>query len=92
VLLCVDAAEVGSPSDPDEFNDHELVGLAVVSPSGEPLGEVARIDHAPASDLIVLAKAGGGTALIPFVKEIVPEVDLEARRVVVDAPGGLLDL
>jgi 16S rRNA processing protein RimM len=92
VLLCVDSADVAAPSDPDEFNDQDLIGMAVVSPGGEHLGEVARIDHAPASDLIVLAKAGGGSALIPFVKAIVPEVDLETRRVVVDAPGGLLDL
>ncbi len=49
-----------SPADPDEFHDHQLVGLAVVTPSGEPLGEVARIDHAPASDLLVLRQGGRG--------------------------------
>jgi 16S rRNA processing protein RimM len=92
VLLCVDSSEVTVPEDPDEFNDHQLVGLAAVSPTGEPLGEVARIDHAPASDLLVLTRPGGRTALVPFVKAIVPEVDLAAGRVVVDAPGGLLDL
>jgi 16S rRNA processing protein RimM len=53
---------------------------------------VTRIDHAPASDLLVLRRAQGGTALIPFVKAIVPEVDLAAGRVVVDPPAGLLDL
>ncbi|GAB3158045.1 ribosome maturation factor RimM [Micromonospora sonneratiae] len=91
-LLCVDSAEVAPPSDPDEFHDHQLVGLAVVDRAGEPLGEVARIDHAPASDLLVLRRPGGRTALIPFVRAIVPEVDLANRRVVVDPPGGLLDL
>jgi 16S rRNA processing protein RimM len=40
----------------------------------------------------VLRKTGGGTALIPFVSQIVPEVDLEGGRVVVDLPEGLLDL
>jgi tRNA (guanine37-N1)-methyltransferase len=54
VLLCVDSADVVAPTDPDEFNDQDLIGMAVVSPGGEHLGEVARIDHAPASDLIVL--------------------------------------
>lgn len=91
-LLCVDSAEVTEPEDPDEYHDHQLVGLAVVTPTGERLGEVARIEHAPASDLLVLRRAEGRTALIPFVKAIVPEVDLAGGRVVVDPPGGLLDL
>jgi 16S rRNA processing protein RimM len=92
VLLCVDSAEVEPPTDPDEFNDHQLVGLAAVTPAGEPLGEVTRVDHAPASDLLVLRRPEGRIALIPFVKAIVPEVDLAAGRVVVDPPDGLLDL
>ncbi|WP_199714401.1 ribosome maturation factor RimM [Micromonospora radicis] len=91
-LLTVDSTQVAPPEDPEEFLDHQLVGLAVVTPSGERLGEVARIDHAPASDLLVLRRPEGGTALIPFVKAIVPEVDLAGGRVVVDPPGGLLDL
>ena len=80
------------PDDPDEFHDHQLVGLRVVSVGGSDLGTVARIDHAPASDLIVLDKSDGGTALIPFVRQIVPTVDLAGGRVVVDPPEGLLDL
>jgi 16S rRNA processing protein RimM len=92
VLLCVDSANVAPPDDPDEFLDHQLVGVNAVTPTGETLGEVAAIDHAPASDLLVLRRAAGKTALVPFVKAIVPEVDLAGGRVVVDAPEGLLDL
>jgi 16S rRNA processing protein RimM len=92
VLLCVDSAEVTPPDDPDEFHDHQLIGLRVESVDGAELGSVARIDHAPASDLIVLDKAGGGTALIPFVSRMVPTVDLAGGRVIVDLPEGLLDL
>ncbi|MFC0006091.1 ribosome maturation factor RimM [Micromonospora siamensis] len=91
-LLVVDSGDVPPPEDPEEFHDHQLVGLAVVTPAGERLGEVARIDHAPASDMLVLRRPEGRTALIPFVKAIVPEVDLAGGRVVVDPPGGLLDL
>jgi len=92
VLLQIDSAGVAPTDDPDEFHDHQLVGLSVVTVDGTALGTVDRIDHAPASDLIVLAKAGGGTALIPFVSAIVPTVDLAGGRVVVDPPEGLLDL
>jgi 16S rRNA processing protein RimM len=92
VLLQVDSEDLTPPEDPDEFHDHQLVGLRVESLDGAGLGTVARIEHAPASDLIVLDKTAGGTALIPFVSRIVPEVDIKGGRVVVDLPEGLLDL
>jgi 16S rRNA processing protein RimM len=92
VLLQVESSTLTPPSDPDEFHDHQLVGLRVVSVGGDDLGAVARIDHAPASDLIVLDKSGGGTALIPFVSQLVPTVDVAGGRIVVDLPDGLLDL
>ncbi len=92
VYLQVDSDELEPPSDPDEFHDHQLVGLRVVDVDGAELGTVARIDHAPSSDLLVLDKTGGGTALIPFVTAMVPTVDVPGGRVVVDLPEGLLDL
>ncbi|MDI1459476.1 ribosome maturation factor RimM [Catellatospora sp. KI3] len=91
-LLNVDSANVPAPEDPDEFLDHQLVGLSVVTVGGEPLGKVTRIDHAPASDLLVVRMADGRTGLIPFVSAIVPEVDLAGGRIVVDPPAGLFDL
>jgi 16S rRNA processing protein RimM len=92
VLLQVDSAAVDTPDDPDEFLDHQLVGLRVEAPDGTLLGSVERIQHAPASDLIVLAKAGGGTALVPFVSVMIPTVDLAGGRMVAELPEGLLDL
>ena len=92
VLLQVDSSTVAVPDDPDEFRDYQLVGLRVEAPDGTLLGSVARIEHAPASDLIVLAKAGGGTALVPFVKTMIPTVDLAGERLIADLPEGLLDL
>ena len=92
VLLQVDSDDLKTPEDPDEFRDHQLVGLRVESVDGAELGSVARIDHAAASDLIVLTKSGGGTALIPFVSRLVPTVDVAAGKIVVDLPEGLLDL
>ncbi|MBV1848637.1 ribosome maturation factor RimM [Catellatospora tritici] len=91
-LLNVDSADVPAPEDPDEFLDHHLVGLSVVTVGGEPLGKVTRIDHAPSSDLLVVRLADGRTGLIPFVSAIVPEVDVAGGRIVVDPPDGLFDL
>ena len=92
VFLQVDSAGLTPPDDPDEFHDHQLVGLRVESADGTLHGSVERIEHAPSSDLIVLKKAGGGTALIPFVSAMVPTVDVAGGRIVVDLPEGLLDL
>jgi 16S rRNA processing protein RimM len=92
VVLCVDSADLPAPSDPDEFHDHQLIGLAAVDGAGEPLGEVVRIDHAPAADLLVVRRPDGKLALVPFVSAIVPSVDLTAGRVVITPPDGLFDL
>jgi len=89
-VLSIDAAELPDLDDPDEFYDHQLEGLAAVGPDGAALGTVREVMHAPASDLLVL-DTDHGEVLVPFVRAIVPEVDLVAGRVVLDPPAGLLD-
>ncbi|MGE9806859.1 MULTISPECIES: ribosome maturation factor RimM [unclassified Janibacter] len=76
----------------DAWFEEDLVGLEAVTPAGEHLGEVVGLETGPAQDRLVLALADGTEALVPFVEAIVPEVDPEGGRVVVDAPPGLLDL
>jgi 16S rRNA processing protein RimM len=76
----------------DFYYDFDLVGCAVVTTSGEAVGTVESVLRTGAAELLSVRRAGGGEALIPFVDEICPEVDVEARRIVVDPPEGLLDL
>ena len=77
-----------APEDPDEFYDHQLVGLAAYDVSGAPLGEVTGLVHGAAQDLLTVRTPDGREALVPFVKALVPDVDLAARRVVIaDRPG-----
>ncbi|HET9140992.1 ribosome maturation factor RimM [Actinophytocola sp.] len=90
-LLLIDAGALPPTEDPDEFYDHELEGLAALLPDGTRVGTVLEVAHGPGSDLLVLKLDGGREALVPFVREIVPEVDLTARRVVIDPPEGLLE-
>jgi 16S rRNA processing protein RimM len=92
VKLCVESDDVPLPEDPDEFSDFQLVGLVAVGPDGQRLGEVVRVNHGPGADLLVLLLPDGRDALVPFVKAIVPEVDLAGGRLVLTPPGGLLDL
>ncbi len=57
VWLTLDSAQAGSSDDPDEFHDHELIGLAVVTVSGEPVGRVTDVRHF-GQDLLVIEPAG----------------------------------
>ncbi|GAB3208178.1 ribosome maturation factor RimM [Marinactinospora thermotolerans] len=91
VTLLVDSAEIPPVEDPDEFHDHELLGLRVLTPDGTDVGVVEDILH-NAQDLLVITDASGDEILVPFVRALVPEVDTEAGRIVIDPPPGLLDL
>lgn len=73
-----------------EFWEHDLVGCAVVTPDGISVGEVEAIIRGAAQDLLEV-KTAGGPRYVPLVKELVLAVDLDTRRVTVDAPPGLLD-
>lgn len=75
--------------DAGEFADTDLIGLAAVDPSGNPLGEVVAVEHPPAQDLLVV-RTPAGDRLVPFVAALVPEVDVAAGRVVIDPIPGLL--
>jgi 16S rRNA processing protein RimM len=92
VRLWVDSTDLPEPEDPDEFHDFQLIGLAGVDPAGQRLGEVVRVEHGPAGDMLVLRTAGGRDTLVPFVRDIVPEVDLAGGRLVLTPPEGLLEL
>lgn len=78
-------------SDPDEFYDSELVGLAARTVAGEPLGPVVEVLHAGGGVYLVL-QIDGRERLVPFVRAIVPTVDLAAGTVAIDPPDGLFDL
>ena len=91
--LSVDSSELPGTGDPDEFRDHELIGLSVRTPDGDPVGVVTDVLH-HGQDVLVVQREGGqqdDEFLVPFVKAIVPTVDLAAGVLVIDPPPGLLD-
>ncbi|MFC7496146.1 MULTISPECIES: ribosome maturation factor RimM [unclassified Nocardioides] len=88
ILLHAAIAADASPDHPDEYYDHQLVGLAAYDVAGAPLGEVTALVHGGAQDLLTVRTPDGRDALVPFVKALVPEVDLPGGRVVIaDRPG-----
>jgi 16S rRNA processing protein RimM len=90
-LLLVAVSDLPQLEDPDSYYDHELVGLAARLPDGTPLGEVTAVRH-EGVELLVVRRPDGGELLVPFVRAIVPTVDVAAGHVVVDPPEGLLEL
>lgn len=91
VLLTREVSDDASPTDPEEFYDRQLVGLRVVDLAGSEVGEVAEVVHSPAHELLVVRRDDGAEALVPFVSELVPEIDVEGGRLTVADRPGLLD-
>lgn len=69
--------------------DGQLVGLDVVR-DDVVVGKVARIEHFPAQDLLIV-RVGETEVMVPFVEAIVPTVDVAAGRVIVTPPAGLFE-
>lgn len=87
-----EGSEIHDTEGEDGWYEEELVGLAVEDAAGQRIGEVTGLTVGTAQDLLHVRLADGREGLVPFVEALVPVVDIEAGRVVVDAPAGLFDL
>lgn len=85
-----EALLVEERAEEDAWYPHQLKGLAALAPDGSELGVVAGLRFGVAQDLLLVRRADD-TVMVPFVSALVPEVDLEGGRVVIDAPPGLFD-
>jgi 16S rRNA processing protein RimM len=90
-FLAVPKAEVLPPPE-GRFYPWQLDGCVVVMADGRAIGRVTGIEHGPTQDVWVVTDGTGTERLIPAVPEIVVEVDVAARRVVITPPEGLLEL
>lgn len=79
------------PEGEDEYYDHQLIDLDVVTKDGTQVGRITEISHLPSQDLFVVERPDGSEVLVPFVEEIVTDVDLREQRAVIDPPPGLID-
>lgn len=88
-VLWIDQDPTEVSTEPDAWFVHQLAGLDVIR-DGVRIGRVVRVDPMPAQDMLIIDIDGAET-MVPFVKAIVPEVDLRAGRIVVTPPPGLLE-
>ena len=70
----------------DEYYYADLVGLSVYLSDGSAYGKVKAIHNFGAGDMIDIALISHGDILLPFTKDLVPEVDLDSGRLIVDPP------
>ncbi|CAN5245341.1 ribosome maturation factor RimM [soil metagenome] len=91
-LLLVDTVDLPPIADPEEFYDHQLIGLAARHLDGTLLGTVGDVVHGPAGDLLVITAGDDREVLIPFRRDMVPTVDVHGGYVEVRPPEGLLEL
>jgi len=82
----------------DQYYVWQLIGCAVVCRgNSQSLGEVTGVEPTGGGELLKVRPSGSGRTgsdevLIPFAQEICPEIDVSARRIVIDPPEGLLEL
>jgi len=91
ILLIADVDPAELPEDPEEFYDHQLMDLDVVLADGTEIGRITEITHLPSQDLFIVERPDGSEVMIPFVEEIVSEIDLDEQRAVITPPPGLID-
>jgi 16S rRNA processing protein RimM len=89
-LFIVDSGDLPPIDDPDEFYDHQLEGLQVVTTTGTRVGSVAEVLHTAAGELLSV-RTEQGEVLVPFVSAIVTSVSLADQRIEIDPPEGLLE-
>jgi 16S rRNA processing protein RimM len=91
VRLYLERGKLPLPED-DEFLLADLIGLSVRNAAGDNLGTVVAVPNYGGGDLLEIKPGlGGATAFLPFSRAFVPEVDIQARRIVVNAPEDLFD-
>ncbi|MDT0434935.1 MULTISPECIES: ribosome maturation factor RimM [Streptomyces] len=79
------------PDGDDEYYDHQLMDLDVVTEDGQEIGRITEISHLPSQDLFIVERPDGSEVMIPFVEEIVVEIDLAEQKAVIAPPPGLVD-
>jgi 16S rRNA processing protein RimM len=86
--LYIPRARLPEIEEAETFYHADLVGLQAVTKNGETIGTVSAIHNFGASDVIEIKPAAGGEPLlVPFTDATVPEIDFDARYIVVVPPG-----
>ena len=75
----------------DEYYYHEIIGCEVFTTAGENIGKIKEILSPGANDVWVVKQPAGKDILIPYIDDVVTEVDVANKKIVVELMEGLLD-
>jgi 16S rRNA processing protein RimM len=88
--LFIDTEELDGDDD-EGWYEHELVGLEA-RVGAQVVGKVTALNTMPVQDLLMVTTPDGKEILIPFVEQIVPEVNIEEGFILLTPPDGLFEL
>src|SRR5262249_48612813 len=88
VISEADAVELEA----DEFYEYQIIGAEVITTDRQAIGVVKRLLRTGGTDVLVIESADGREHMIPFADEICTTVDVDAKRITVNPPEGLLEL
>ncbi len=79
------------PTEDEDFYHSDLIGLDVEDTDGQALGRILAVHDFGAGDLLEIGRGKGDSVLLPFTRETVPDVDIDAGKVIIVMPPGLID-
>jgi 16S rRNA processing protein RimM len=79
------------PTGEDEYYHADLIGLDAMLGDGTPLGRVHAVHDFGAGDTLEIVRPAGPPVMVPFTRAVVPIVDTEAGRLVIEPPPGLIE-
>ena len=88
--LFIETADLDEDDD-EGWYEHELVGLEA-RVGDQVVGKVTALNTGPAQDLLMVTTPEGGEILVPFVEQIVPEVNIGEGYILLTPPDGLFEL
>ena len=88
-IIMISEKELGE-LDENEFYYHEIIGCTVVTLEGIELGEITEILETGANDVWTITPKSGKQQLIPYIEDIVKEIDIENKQIIIDPMEGLL--
>jgi len=92
VEFYVDRDRLPDVEDDSTFYFEDLIGLVAINENGSALGQVVAVQNFGAGDLLEVRPAtGGATVLVPFTREIVPDIDKETGWLLMLPPEGIFE-
>ena len=76
--------------DEDEYYYHEIIGCTVVTTEGQEIGKVTEILETGANDVWTVTPEKGKPQYIPYIEDVVKEIDIESKKIIIELMEGLL--